>query len=170
MRALLRPAPANHGLPTVAEWFDAFARHRDEHGGAGPLPRELFERGESTYRELSASSSEEWLLHGDVHHYNILSAARAPWLAIDPHGVVGDPVFEVGAFFGNPLDVDERSDLRHLLARRADTFAERLGFERSRVVAWGFAYQMLSAVWSAENSGTNWHRAVGVAEVLESMM
>ena len=31
------------------------------------------------------------MLHGDLHHDNVLRARREPWLAIDPHGVVGDP-------------------------------------------------------------------------------
>ena len=110
------------------------------------------------------------LLHGDLHHYNILSAERAPWLAIDPHGLVGEPAFETGAFFGNPSGLLDRPNPRRVLTRRADIFAERLSLDRARIVAWGFAYQMLSAVWSAEHGGTGWRNAVSVAEILGSMM
>lgn len=171
MRALLPEAPAGNGLPTAEDWFAAFARHRAEHGGAGPLPAALFERGEATYRELLASSpATSALLHGDLHHYNILSAERAPWLAIDPHGLVGDPVFEVGAFFGNPLDVAGWPDLRRVLDRRADILAERLGFERERILAWALAYRVLSAVWSAENGGIRWAHSMRVAGVLAEMI
>ena len=169
MRALRRDPPIDHGLPTTRDWFEAFARHRAEHGGAGPLPTDIFERGEATYRELLESSPAPVLLHGDLHHYNILSAERAPWLAIDPHGLAGDPVFEVGAYFGNPFGVLDRRDAARLLERRADIFEERLGYDRQRIIAWGLAYQVLSAVWSAENGGTGWHRAIGVAEILGAM-
>lgn len=169
MRELLRSAPSDHGLPTARDWFVAFENYRAEHGGAGPLPRDVFERGEATYRELLESSPAPVLLHGDLHHYNILSAERAPWLAIDPHGLVGDPVFEVGAFFGNPVELLDRSNAEQDIERRTHIFAERLGFDRKRVIAWGIAYQALSAVWSAENGGTNWHRAARVAEILSSM-
>jgi streptomycin 6-kinase len=110
------------------------------------------------------------LLHGDLHHYNVLSAARTPWLAIDPHGLVGDPAFETGAYFGNPFGLMARPDPARIIARRVQIFTERLGLDRERVIGWGFAYQMLSAVWSAENHGTGWGGAVAVAEVLASML
>jgi streptomycin 6-kinase len=169
MRELLRPAPPGHGLPTARDWFVAFEEHRQEHGDSGPLPATVFERGEATYRELLDSSPSPALLHGDLHHYNILSAERAPWLAIDPHGLVGDPVFEVGAFFGNPFDLLDRPNPDRDIQRRTHILADRLGFDRRRVIAWGIAYQTLSAVWSAENGGTKWGRAIRVAELLASM-
>ena len=169
MRELRREPPPDHGLPTTQDWFVAFEKHRVQHGGAGPLPRAVFERGEATYRQLLESSPAPALLHGDLHHYNILSAQRAPWLAIDPHGLVGDPVFETGAFFGNPSHLLERPNPERTLERRTHILAERLGFDRQRVIAWGIAYQTLSAVWSAENAGTKWGRAVRVAEMLASM-
>jgi streptomycin 6-kinase len=169
MLELRRTPPAGSGLPTTRDWFEAFARHRSEHGGAGPLPQDIFERGEATYRSLLDSAPAPVLLHGDLHHYNILSAQRAPWLSIDPHGVIGDPVFEVGAWFGNPSDVLSRANGERIMRRRIEIFSDRLGFDRQRIAAWGFAYQVLSAVWSAENGGTGWHNAVGVAAILARM-
>lgn len=169
IRGLRRDAPVDAALPTTHDWFEAFARHRAEHGGAGPLPRAIFERGEATYRELLDSSPAPILLHGDLHHYNVLSAERAPWLAIDPHGLTGDPVFEVGAYFGNPAGLSERPNAARIIERRVSIFAERLGYDRQRIIAWGLAYQTLSAVWSAENGGTNWRNAISVAEILAAM-
>jgi streptomycin 6-kinase len=167
---LRRDAPPDHGLPTAGDWFSAFAKHRAEYGGAGPLPKPLFERGEATYADLLASyDGPPALLHGDLQHYNVLSAGRAPWLAIDPHGLVGEPAFDTGALFGNPMDVADRPDLQAVVKRRADILSERLALDRQRVVAWGLAYQVLSAVWSAENGGTRWGHAIRVAEALASI-
>src|SRR5207253_3064694 len=118
--------------PTPRDWFRAFALHRGEHdGSSGPLPRALFDRGEATYEALLRSSEPAVLLHGDLHHYNILSAQRAPWLEIDPHGLVGEPAFETGAFFGNPFDLLSRRDPARILKRRADILSERLGLGRA---------------------------------------
>jgi len=169
MLELRRDPPFGSGLPTTRDWFDAFARHRAEHGGHGPLPQDLFERGEATYRALLDSSPAPVLLHGDLHHYNILSAQRAPWLAIDPHGVIGEPAFETGAYFGNPSGMAMRQGAARTLERRSHIFAGRLGLDRQRIIAWGFAYQVLSAVWSAERGGTGWRNAIGVAEILSAM-
>jgi streptomycin 6-kinase len=169
MLQLRRPPPPDRGLLTTRDWFGSFEKHRAAHGGAGPLPVDLFERGEAVFDELLRSSAPAVLLHGDLHHYNILSAQRAPWLAIDPHGVVGEPAFEVGAFFGNPFDLASRPGLPRILERRARIFAERLGLEYGRIIAWAFAYRVLSAVWSAENGGTGWTDSMAIARALDAM-
>jgi streptomycin 6-kinase len=54
----------------------------------------LLEEAETLFAELNASMAEPFLLHGDLHHENILAAEREPWLAIDPKGVVGEPARE----------------------------------------------------------------------------
>lgn len=45
--------------------------------------------------EVASEPYETLLLHGDLHHANVLAAGRAPWLAIDPKGVLGDPAWEL---------------------------------------------------------------------------
>ena len=73
------------------------------------------------------------VLHGDLHHFNILAAERQPWLAIDPKGVVGEPVYETGALLRNPWpDLLSLPDPGRILARRVDQLAEELGFDRAR--------------------------------------
>ncbi len=74
------------------------------------------------------------LLHGDLHHENILAAAREPWLAIDPKGIVGELTYEVGALLRNRLDA--APDLRRLQVRRIDQLSEALGLDRQRLLGW----------------------------------
>lgn len=162
MQALWRPAPADLRFKPLRQWFvDAFARHRAEYGQ--PLfSNQLFERAEVLALELLDSAPRELLLHGDFHHYNVLSAQRAPWLAIDPKGIVGDPGYEVGPFVLNP----EGPKTAAQLSRRIDIFAEMLGYDRARLRDWCFAHAVLSACWSAENGGRNWPAAIAAAELL----
>ncbi|HEX6506812.1 MAG TPA: aminoglycoside phosphotransferase family protein [Chloroflexota bacterium] len=171
MKQLWRPPPPDHSFPTVAGWGKAFARHRAEHGGtSGPLPRAIFERGETLYHELDASAPERVLLHGDLHHGNILSAQREEWLAIDPKGIVGDPVSETWPFLNNLWeDLYAISEPGRILAARVALLAEELGVDRERVRLWGIAGCVLSAVWSAENNGTGWGGAIARAELLAGM-
>lgn len=170
MRQLWRPAPSTSRFPSASDWGKAFDRHRAEHGGtAGPLPAAIFERGERLYRELDASTTRPLLLHGDFHQGNILSAARQPWLAIDPKGIVGDPAFEIGPLLLNLWeDLYPISDPEDILRNRVRWLADDLGLERERVRLWGIARLVLSAVWSAENGGTGWGRAIELAEMLEA--
>jgi streptomycin 6-kinase len=52
---------------------------------------------------LLSNPHELRVLHGDLHHDNILLGERG-WLVIDPKGILGDPGFDAANFFYNPLD------------------------------------------------------------------
>ena len=165
MRQLWRPPPLEHPFPTVSKWAAGLERLRERFGGAtGPLPASLVEKAETLFSELIASMGEPVVLHGDLHHYNILSAVREPWLAIDPKGVVGEAEYEVGALLRNHLLATRRP--KRLLARRVDQLTDELGFDRQRILGWGLAQAVLSAWWSFEDSGQVWAEAITCAEVL----
>jgi streptomycin 6-kinase len=87
------------------------------------------------------------LLHGDLHYHNVLSSGGA-WKAIDPKGVVGDPGYEVGASFYNPMPrILEVPNLEQILVRRVAQLSEELGMERARIRGWGLAQGVRNA-WS----------------------
>ncbi|HLH71723.1 MAG TPA: aminoglycoside phosphotransferase family protein [Chloroflexota bacterium] len=123
----------------------------------------------ASFSELSASSVESVLLHGDLHQGNILSAEREPWLAIDPKGVVGEPICETGPLLLNKLPPRlDSAQTRRLLARRVDQLAEELGVDRDRLRAWGVIRAVMSAFWSLEDHGRGWERTLVCAKLLES--
>jgi streptomycin 6-kinase len=156
MTTLWRTPPDDHAFPTVAQWAAGLQRLRLRYaGGTGPMPRALVERAESLFHELLDNTEPSYLLHGDLHHENILAAERAPYLAIDPKGVIGEAAYETAAFLRNPIpDIGTWPDLRHLLARRVDILAEQLGLDHRRIIGYGLAHAVLSAWWSLEDHGT----------------
>jgi streptomycin 6-kinase len=172
MRRIRRPAPTDHTFPTIADWGKGFERlRRWFDGGTGPFPPQLVERAESLFSGLLASMGDPVVLHGDLHHFNILAAEREPWLMIDPKGVVGEAEYEVGAFLRNPIpDIYTHPDLVQLLTRRVDQFSEELGFDRERVRDWGMSQAVLSAWWYFEdtegNGGEDLRLSLGFAEIM----
>jgi streptomycin 6-kinase len=164
-------APPDHAFPSIVDWADGMQRMREHFDGTtGPFPRALVEEAESLFAELLASQSAPVLLHGDLHHDNILSATRAPWLAIDPKGVVGEPAYEVGALLRNPLpQLLEMPDPGRVTARRVDQLAEALGIDRARIRGWGLAQAVLSAWWCIEDSGYGWEPTIACAELLAAV-
>lgn len=151
MLQLWRPAPCCHAFPTVADWAAGLKKLRPFFGGTGPFPPRLLEMAESFFADLLSTTAEPVLLHGDLHHYNILRAQRAPWLAIDPKGLVGDPGFEVYALMHNPAGLSQHSNLTALYARRLAILSEALGQDRQRLLRWSLAGMILSAWWSYED-------------------
>lgn len=172
MRALWRPLPADHSFPTVAYWGKGFQRLRATFDGTtGPFAQPLVEQAESLFAELLESSDAPVLLHGDLHHWNILAAERAPWLAIDPKGIAGEPAYEVGALMRNPTpQVFSWPNPERLLSWRASILSEHLGFDRQRLLAWSMAQAVLSAWWSYEDHGSGWEPVMAWAEILASLM
>ncbi len=173
MQRLWRPAPAGHPFPTTADWGKGFVRLRQRFdGGAGPLPSALVARAESLFDELHASAAEPVLLHGDLHHLNILAAGPDRYLAIDPKGLVGEPAYETGALLRNPrpwLLAQAHPGRPRILARRIGLLSDVLGFDRRRLRDWGLAQAVLSGWWSIEDHGRGWEQAIAYAEYLAAV-
>lgn len=163
MKQLWCPVPAGHPFPTVNDWGKGFKRLRQFYnGGCGPFPRWLLEEAETLFAELSASMAQPVLLHGDLHHDNILAAQREPWLAIDPKGLVGEPAYETGSWLRNWLpDLLQQPQPERILARRIDQFSAELGFDRARIRGWGLAQAVLSEWWTIEDFGDAWQSEHG---------
>lgn len=155
MRQVWRPIPAEHPFPAVSDWGQGFVRLRQHYaGGSGPFPPALLAQAEALFAELTASMAKPVILHGDLHHENILSATRQPWLAIDPKGLVGEPAYETGALLRNELSVVfEATQPGRAMARRVNQLAEELGLDRERVRGWGLAQAVLSAWGDFEDFG-----------------
>ena len=133
------------------------------------MPARLVEEAEALFDELLATQAEPVLLHGDLHHGNILSARRLPWLAIDAKGVVGEPGYDVGALLHNPAELLEAPRPGEVLERRLEVLTEELGLERARVRGWGVAQAVLAAYWGLEDSGEVWEEALIFAELLSEI-
>jgi streptomycin 6-kinase len=150
-RRLHRSPPAGCTLPDLhTEGSRSFRAHLRRFPGDDPLPRRMVEHAADLFDDLCADAPERLVLHGDLHHDNVLQAEREPWLAIDPHGVVGDPGYDCGAMLYNPKPDRREDDLLKLVPARVEQLADGFGLPVERVVAWGFAAGVLSEVWTAE--------------------
>jgi streptomycin 6-kinase len=153
----------------LSDWFDGLKRLRAKFdGGTGPLDEKLVARVERSVEEFFAENHKPVLMHGDFHHFNILSSERG-WLIIDPKGVIGPAGYEVGPLLMNPwTDLLDRPDYRPLTKRRIDILHERLGFERERIREWGLAHAILSAWWGIEDN-TGWEYSLAFAEMIAGL-
>jgi streptomycin 6-kinase len=171
MRALWRPAPAVHNFPTVGRWAAGFQRLRARfEGGTGPLPEARVRQAEQIFADLLASAGEPVLLHGDLHHDNILDAGCGTWRAIDPKGVVGEPAYEVGALLRNPFPaLLSWPHPERILARRLAQLSAELGLDRQRLLEWALAQAVLSAWWCVEDRVPCMEGALACADLLAGL-
>jgi streptomycin 6-kinase len=159
LRQLWRPVPASHELRGLDNWCAAYDRNRDAlNRGVDGFPAALFQRADALRHDLLVSTDAPSVLHGDLHHFNVLRAERADWLAIDPKGLTGDPCFDVCQFLRNPHPVPPAVN-----RRRLDLMCAELGLDRQRTSAWCLVHAVLDACWDFEE-GHPWQRAVAYAE------
>jgi len=165
MLNLWQPAPSQAAFIQLSDWFKGFEKLRLRfEGGTGPLEKTLVERAENSVANFFSEDYMPMLIHGDLHHYNILSSKNS-WLAIDPKGVIGPAAYEVGPFLMNPLGFLNKPDAIQITKRRIDILSERLGFEHERIREWGIAHSVLSAWWSLEDN-MDWEYSMRCAEVI----
>ena len=166
---------ANHepppGCPTVFDWSRGFDRYISEHSG-GSISLQLVREAESVYRNLALSQRQTMLLHGDLHHYNVLFDSTRGWISIDPKGVVGELEYELGAIIRNPVELPDFYISRAVVERRLMQLTEALGLDYDRALRWTFAQAVLSAIWEVEDgvTVTSDHPSLCLAELTRMLL
>lgn len=142
------PQPSHAGYRHIRHWLTAIDRVE----GIGiPLP--LLERAIALKNRLLDTSGQEFLLHGDLHHDNILNNANE-WLAIDPKGILGEREFEVAAFdFIYKTELEIKQDIPTLFHTRVGKLSEKLDLDPQRLSDWAFVRLILGAAWMIEDNG-----------------
>ena len=105
----------------------------------------LFTRAAATARALLAAPLDETVLHGDIHHGNILDFGDRGWLAIDPKGLRGERAFDYANLFCNP-DADTATD-PETFRRRLSLVTAEAGLDRRRLASWVLAWAGLCILW-----------------------
>lgn len=138
-------------LPTVRERFAALFASKSVTWPR--MGRDLLARSVGIAHKLFDKPSAHIPLHGDLHHGNILSSPRG-WLAVDPKGLLGDPVYDLAPAFMNPIDAPKIASNPARIAHMAETFATRLGHKQKRIIGFAAAHAALSACWALEDGET----------------
>lgn len=159
------PAPIGNQYPSLRQHFAAIERYRErwaEVKHAAPLPAGWVEKGEEYLEYLISTTTETLLLHGDLHHENILLQAEDQWVVIDPKGVIGDIHFDTIQYL---LNYEDRGgDCEQVLQRRVALMADRLGLDPQRIAMWGVARGVLEACWTLEDGGGDWQKGIQITE------
>lgn len=146
-KAIRRPVPDGTSTPSLTHWFEGLTRYRN--AGEGLISREHVQLAEEFFQQVMGTSEGPELLHGDLHHENIIYSEEKGWLAIDPKGVAGDPYFDVVSFLINQLE--SKADPKSTLKLRVDTISEQMGLDRQRLLRAAIALGTLYACWGVED-------------------
>ncbi len=90
------------------------------------------------------------MLHGDLHHQNILLGGGGRWITIDPKGLIGERGYDIATWMMNPWGIPLQDNYVELGNRRLDIFSDMLGEDRNRLAKWAVFHAALSLCWSLE--------------------
>lgn len=133
------PLPDLHPLE---DWFQPLFQLAPDHAALAPAA--------DIARQLLAAPHAIGPLHGDLHHENVLDFGERGWLAIDPHGPIGERTFDYANIFTNPDLSDPGRPLATLPGRleaRLDIVVAVTRLQPERLLRWIVAWTGLSAAW-----------------------
>jgi streptomycin 6-kinase len=123
--------PPEFSFKSIREQFNGLEKEWD-------IPEKILLRARNFKKELIASDSDIYVIHGDLHRGNILSHGDG-WRAIDPKGFTGTLYNEVWPFVHNP-DVE------------VPWIANRLSLDEDRLMKWCFMHSVLATTWCIEDN------------------
>lgn len=157
--------PAPRRLDLLTDFVD---RWSEELGSAGArIPRRIVEQARHLARDLVADpASAGTLVHGDLHHENVLASRRddrqsEPWLVIDPKPMSGDPHYEIAPMLWNRWEeVVASGDIRRAVRRRFHTMVDVAGLDEDRARDWVIVREALNALWSTDHDDLTRHLTI----------
>lgn len=155
--ASARNVPPPEGLIPLHVWFRAlFDRAGDDR----------FARAAARARRL-VGTGDDIVLHGDLHHDNVLDFGERGRLAIDPKFLVGNRVFDYTNILCNP-----RQDLAEArFDRRVGLICELAGIPEQSLLEWTAAWAGLSASWfAADGSADAEARALRIGALADARL
>lgn len=139
------PLPEKNIFPNLGDWLSVL--DKEWH-----LPAHHLTQARKLRDYLMTSTTHNVLLHGDLHHSNIL-ADGDDWLAIDPKGVIGDQTYEVNCFICNPLlELSVHKGAKDIILKRLHEFSHVLNFNMQRMLCWCYVQSVVAACWEIENN------------------
>ncbi|MDE7298190.1 MAG: aminoglycoside phosphotransferase family protein, partial [Lachnospiraceae bacterium] len=123
-RELHKPSVPDTVFPTYLEWFQAGRAGVQQRKDCATLLYDLETAGHIIL-DLCEKYPRRLLLHGDLHHENILKNETGGYTVIDPKGVIGDPVFDLSRFILDEFRDDLTSEPRDAIT----AFVRALGKE-----------------------------------------
>lgn len=169
LRDLQGPDPGDGSFPTLAQWLEVLPEVAAEPGVPAEV-RDLLCRTRELAEALAGEAGPPRLLHGDLHHGNMLLDARRGWVAIDPKGVLAPAEFQPARFLNNPeLGGRPRETLRTWTLARLTDLSEGLGSPLPRLAGYALVDAVLGTCWTYQGRARDWVTPPMVA-VLEEIL
>ncbi len=138
--------------PTYVGWVSKITNYMSKREDYKAL-YSYMKKAEDICLFLDALYPKRMLLHGDLHHDNILLSSNGRYKIIDPKGVLADSIFDVSRFILNEFENDISVQLREKIYYIISFFEKSLNIPSSIIKQCVFVEVAMANCWNVE-SGT----------------
>jgi len=119
-----------------------------------PVGEEWTKRAELAYSicsQMFNKYGERMLLHGDLHHDNILLGPKGNYIMIDPKGVIGPAILDLPRFILNEIDTSYRESTMEHIEKVIERISDRFEYPLEDVQRCFVMEAILANVWCIED-------------------
>ncbi|BCN31091.1 aminoglycoside phosphotransferase family protein [Anaeromicropila herbilytica] len=153
---------------TYLDWVTRITRYMEQRSDYKELTLHM-QKAEVICNELFRLYPLKMLLHGDLHHDNILLNSTGGYTIIDPKGILGDPIFDLPRFIVNELENDMNDKLFEKIMYIIHYFSEQLQLPVHRIKECFYVELAMSECWNVEDGDpVNINKVEFAKRILES--
>lgn len=141
-------APSHH--PTYLDWLTRIRTFSETHPIDGRL-REMTGKAYDFCAYLFEKYPEHVLLHGDLHHDNMLLRTDGSYAMIDPKGVIGPAILDLPRFLLNELFPNMPAEPISHMEKAIRMISKKCGYPAEDVQKAFFMETVLANMWSVQD-------------------
>lgn len=129
----------------------------------------LFSKAALIAHRLLYQNRAASILHGDIHHENIIYKDGRGWLSIDPKGLIGERTYDLANSLINPFSLGSIVQNKDTFLSRLKLLSKKANVDQRRLLKFAFTHACLSACWTIE-SGAEPDHSMEMAKLIDSLL
>lgn len=118
-------------------------------------------------KDLFCKFSDRVLLHGDLHHDNMLLNKNVEYCIIDPKGIIGPEIFDLPRYISNEMDFVFDHECKNHILQVIEMISKKTNYLFVDILKLFFMEVMLANVWCIEDGKEpNLHEILIALELL----
>lgn len=154
--------PADSGT-TYLNWLEQICEYCVSH----QVEEDMASRAHLFCAEMFEKYPDRVLLHGDLHHDNLLLRTDGSYAMIDPKGVVGPAIMDLPRFILNELDTAHSCSDRQHIEEVIRLLGEQSGYPAADIRKLFYMETVLANIWCLEDGEEMNRQELELASVLQ---
>lgn len=156
--------PSNQfSYPTYLDWVNKITKYMETRKDYPEL-YEHMKKAEELCTDLFHRYPPTKLLHGDLHHHNILLNSNGEYTIIDPKGILGNPIFDLPRFILNEMEDQVNDTLYTKINHVITIISNELQISQKLIKKLFYIEMTMAECWNVESGDKGNLRNVLFAE------